>query len=231
MPKTILITGVTRGLGRALAEWYMANGHTVIGCGRSAEILNMRFTYPAPHEFTNVDVTEENRVALWAEKVSASIGAPDILFNNAALMNNPAPLWMVPAKDFNRLIDVNIKGVANVLRHFVPAMVARKQGVIVNLSSGWGRSTSPEVAPYCASKYAIEGLTLALAQELPAGMAAVPLNPGVIDTDMLRQCWADSAAGYPKAEAWAKVAAPFILQLGPKDNGRPVSVEGGESAD
>ena len=220
----ILITGVTRGLGRALAEWYIANGHTVIGCGRSAEVLNLRFTHPAPHDFTALDVADEGKVALWAEKVLAVHGAPDLLINNAALMNTPAPLWQVPAREFNQLIDVNIKGVANVIRHFVPAMVARKSGVIVNLSSGWGRSTSPEVAPYCASKYAMEGLTKALAQELPAGMAAVPLNPGVIDTDMLRQAWRDGAASYPKAEAWAKVAAPYILQLGPKDNGKSASV-------
>jgi NAD(P)-dependent dehydrogenase (short-subunit alcohol dehydrogenase family) len=221
---TILITGVTRGLGRALAEWYIAHGHTVVGCGRSAEILNLRFTHPAPHDFTSVNVAEENKVALWSEHALARHGAPDVLINNAALMNNPAPLWAVPAAEFNRLIDVNIKGVANVIRHFVPAMVARKSGVIVNLSSGWGRSTSPEVAPYCASKFAMEGLTQALAQELPAGMAAVPLNPGVIDTDMLRQCWADGASSYPKAEEWAKAAAPFILQLGPKDNGKSLSV-------
>ena len=220
----ILITGVTRGLGRALAEWYIANGHTVIGCGRSAEILNLRFSHAAPHDFTALDVTEENRVALWAEKVLAVHGAPDLLINNAALMNKSAPLWAVPAAEFNKLIDVNIKGVANVIRHFVPAMVAQKRGVIVNFSSGWGRSTSAEVAPYCASKYAIEGLTKSLAQELPAGMAAVPLNPGVIDTDMLRQAWSDGAASYPKAGAWAKVAAPFILKLGPKDNGQSVSV-------
>jgi NAD(P)-dependent dehydrogenase (short-subunit alcohol dehydrogenase family) len=224
MPRIILITGVTRGLGRALAEWYIANGHTVIGCGRSAEVLNLRFTHPAPHDFSALDVADEGKVALWAEKVLAVHGAPDLLINNAALMNTPAPLWQVPAREFNQLIDVNIKGVANVIRHFVPAMVARKSGVIVNLSSGWGRSTSPEVAPYCASKYAMEGLTKALAQELPAGMAAVPLNPGVIDTDMLRQAWSDGAASYPKAEAWAKVAAPYILKLGPKDSGQSVSV-------
>ncbi len=220
----ILITGVTRGLGRALAEWYIANGHTVIGCGRSAEVLNLRFTHPAPHDFSALDVVDEGKVALWAEKVLAVHGVPDLLINNAALMNTPAPLWQVPAREFNQLIDVNIKGVANVIRHFVPAMVTRKTGVIVNLSSGWGRSTSPGVAPYCASKYAMEGLTKALAQELPAGMAAVPLNPGVIDTDMLRQAWSDGAASYPKAEAWAKVAAPYILQLGPKDNGKSASV-------
>ncbi|HVT74241.1 MAG TPA: SDR family oxidoreductase [Lacunisphaera sp.] len=220
----IVITGVTRGLGRALAEWYMGHGHTVAGCGRSAEIVNLRFTYPAPHDFTTLDVSEENRVALWAEKTLAALGPPDVLINNAALMNTPAPLWQVPAKDFNRLVDVNLKGVANVIRHFVPAMVERRRGVIVNFSSGWGRSTSPDVAPYCASKYAIEGLTKALAQELPEGMAAVPLNPGVIDTDMLRQAWSDGASAYPKAQAWAETAAPFILQLGPKDNGRSVSV-------
>jgi len=220
----VLITGVTRGLGRALAEWFIAHGHTVVGCGRSAEVLNLRFTHPAPHDFTVVDVAEENKVALWSEHVLARHGAPDLLINNAGLMNNPAPLWKVPAAEFNRLVDVNIKGVANVIRHFVPAMVARKTGVIVNLSSGWGRSTSPEVAPYCASKFAMEGLTQALAQELPKGMAAVPLNPGVIDTDMLRQCWADGASSYPKAEAWARAAGPFLLQLGPKDNGRSLSV-------
>jgi hypothetical protein len=56
-------------------------------------------------------------------------------------------------------------------------------------------------------------------------MAAVPLNPGVIDTDMLRQCWSEGASSYPKAEAWAQVAAPFILSLGAKDNGHSVSVK------
>jgi NAD(P)-dependent dehydrogenase (short-subunit alcohol dehydrogenase family) len=80
------------------------------------------------------------------------------------------------------------------------------------------------VSPYCASKWAIEGLTQALAQELPEGMAAVPLDPGVINTDMLQQCWAEGATAYPKADAWVKTAAPFILALGPKDNGRSVSV-------
>lgn len=222
----IVISGVTKGLGRALAEWYIAHGHTVAGCGRSAEILDLRFAHPAPHDFAVVDVTDENKVALWAEKVCGPDRAPDLLVCNAAVMNDPAPLWEVPAAQFNRLIDVNVKGVATVLRHFVPRMVARGAGSIVTLSSGWGRSTSPQVAPYCASKYAVEGLTLALAQELPPGLAAVPLNPGVIDTDMLRQCWAEEAGSYPKPDAWAAVAAPFLLGLGPKDNGWSLTVPG-----
>lgn len=220
----IVITGCTKGLGRALSEWFIANGHTVAGCGRSAEVLDLRFTYSPPHDFAVVDVTDETKVSIWAEKVCGPEAVPDLLICNAALMNNPAPLWQVPAAEFNRLIDVNVKGVTNVIRHFVPRMIARGSGTIVTLSSGWGRSTSPDFAPYCASKFAVEGLTQALAQELPSGMAAVPLNPGVIDTAMLRQCWSDEAASYPKPEAWAKVAGPFLLGLGPKDNGRSLTV-------
>ena len=221
----IVITGVTRGLGRALVEEFIRGGHTVIGCGRGGEaIFDLRMTHQAPHDFSVVDVGLDNKVAIWAAKVLENDSPPDILINNAALMNRLSPLWEQDDREFSRLVDVNIRGVQNVIRHFVPAMVARKQGVIVNLSSGWGRSVSPEVAPYCMSKWAIEGLTKGLAAELPAGMAAVPLNPGVIDTDMLRSCWADDAGNYPKAGKWAKFAAPFILKLGPKQNGESVSV-------
>lgn len=221
----ILITGVTRGLGRALAEFYIKAGHTVIGCGRSGEaIFDLRMTHGAPHDFSVVDVALDNKVALWAAKVLENESPPDLLINNAAIMNRLAPVWEQDDREFTKLVDANIRGVANVIRHFVPAMVAAKKGVIVNFSSGWGRSVSPEVGPYCMSKWAIEGLTKALAEELPKGMAAVPLNPGVIDTDMLRACWAEGAAGHPKAEAWAEVAAPFILKLGSNDNGRSLSV-------
>lgn len=221
----IVITGVTRGLGRALAEWYIAQGHMVSGCGRSGmEIFELRSVYPEQHNFDAVDVTEVVKVGMWSERILGASGVPDFLVNNAALMTKPAPLWEVPAAEFSKLIDVNIKGVTNVIRAFVPAMVEAKRGVIVNLSSGWGRSTSPEVAPYCASKWAIEGLTKALAQELPAGMAAVPLNPGVINTDMLQKCFGSGAERYPTAQEWAKQAAPFILGLGAKDNGVSLSV-------
>jgi NAD(P)-dependent dehydrogenase (short-subunit alcohol dehydrogenase family) len=142
-------------------------------------------------------------------------------------MNPPAATWEVPRTDFDALVDVNIKGVANVLRAFMPAMVERKRGVIVNLSSGWGRSVSPEVGPYCMSKWAMEGLSKAMAEEVPAGMAVIPLNPGVIDTDMLRLCWGESAAHYAPPEHWARAAAPFLLRLGPRDNGRSLTVPGG----
>lgn len=225
MGKVIVITGATRGLGRALVAALAASGHTVVGCGRGdGYVRALCAEFPAPHDFARVDVTDGAAVSAWANEVVARYGPPDILVNNAALMNAPAPLWAVPPDEFDALIDVNIKGVFNVIRAFAPAMVARNRGVIVNLSSGWGRSTAPEVAPYCASKYAVEGLTMALAKELPDGMAAVPLNPGIIDTDMLRRAWAEGASRYPKPDAWAARAAPFLLNLSAKDNGRSLSV-------
>jgi NAD(P)-dependent dehydrogenase (short-subunit alcohol dehydrogenase family) len=225
MSKVIVITGATRGLGRALVPHFVKAGHTVVGCGRNAEhVAELTTQFPTPHRFEVIDVTDNVATGAWAANVLRAVGPPDLLINNAAVMNTPAPLWEVSAVEFDRLIAVNVCGVANVIRAFVPAMAKRGTGVIVNLSSGWGRSTSAEVAPYCASKYAIEGLTLALAQELPPGMAAVPLNPGVIDTDMLRQAWGSSASSYPNADQWATRAAPFLLKLSAKENGKSLTV-------
>jgi NAD(P)-dependent dehydrogenase (short-subunit alcohol dehydrogenase family) len=222
--KTILITGVTRGLGRAMAGEFIRLGHIVVGCGRSkSEIKQLREQFPAPHDFEIVDVAVDEQVAPWAKRVLASHGAPDLLLNNAALINRNAPLWEIGADEFSQVIDVNIKGVANIIRQFVPEMVRRKSGIIVNFSSGWGRTTDAGVAPYCATKWAIEGLTQALAQELPPGLAAVPFNPGIINTDMLRSSFGSSASGYPVPEEWAKVTVPFLLKLGPSANGKPLT--------
>jgi NAD(P)-dependent dehydrogenase (short-subunit alcohol dehydrogenase family) len=226
-PQRIVLTGVTRGLGWALAEKLIAHGHTVLGCGRSPDrIAQLQQRFPSPHEFAVVDVVRSEEVNAWVRDLLSRHQAPDLLVNNAAVINANAPLWEVPAGEFDALIDINIKGVVNVLRAFLPAMIERGTGVVVNLSSAWGRSVSAEVAPYCASKWAIEGLTRALAQELPRGLAAVPLNPGIIDTEMLRSCFGSSAANYPSPEEWAERAAPFLLKLGPRDNGQPLTVPG-----
>lgn len=224
--RRIVLTGAGRGLGLAMAEGFVERGHTVIGCGRKTEAMQgLAARFGRPHRFDVVDVSDESQVQSWAESVLSSGGPPDLLLNNAAVINRSQPLWEVPPAEFARVIDVNIKGVFYVLRHFLPAMVDRQAGIIVNFSSGWGRSTSPNVAPYCATKYAIEGLSLALSAELPAGMAAIPLNPGIINTEMLESAFGPAAAGYPSAEEWAQTAVPFILALHPKDNGRPLTVK------
>ncbi len=224
----VVLTGVSRGLGKAMAVRLADAGHTVCGCARSeAAVSSLQENLGAEHFISCVDVAEDAAVRKWASDCLSKFGPPELLINNAAMINRNTVLWEVTAGEFDALTAVNINGTANVIRHFVPAMVEREHGVIVNFSSGWGRSVSAKVAPYCGSKWAIEGMTQALAEELPPGMAAVPLNPGIIDTEMLRSCFGEAAAGYPDADEWATRAVPFILNLGPDDNGRPLTVPGG----
>lgn len=225
--KTILVTGCTRGLGRALTGFFIGKGARVIGCGRSVEALaDLEAQFDGEHGFAEVDVSDAADVREFARWTLEEFGAPDLLINNAAVIAPSAPLWQVAPADVERVLDVNVLGTINLIRAFAPSMIARGSGVIVNFSSGWGRSTSPDVATYCASKWAIEGLTQALAQELPGGLAAVAVNPGIIDTEMLRSCFGEAAAEYPGADEWVRRAGPFLLQLTARDNGRSLDVPG-----
>lgn len=220
----IVITGATKGIGRALALEWVKSGHRISACGRNAAQVAELQEALADNGFVKVvDVTGAASVDGWASEAIARFGAPDLLINNAAVINNNAPLVDVPQEEFDLVIDVNVKGVANVLRSFLPGMTENNSGVVINLSSGWGRSTSPEVAPYCASKFAIEGLTKALAQELPSGMAAIPLSPNTVNTEMLQSCFGEGASYSPGPDSWAKTVAPWILTLGPGQNGQSLS--------
>lgn len=226
--RTVLITGTSYGLGRALAQQLIGLGHTIIGCSRSAEKVDqMRAKWPAPHRFDAVDVSDDEGVRRWAEAVLAEREAPDIIVNNAAIGASKASvLWQSLAEDLRRVLATNVEGQANVIRHFVPAMLRRRKGVIVNFSSGWGRETAAKQSLYCASKWAVEGMTRAFAQELLPTMAAVSLHPGIINTPGLQRGFKEDAMDYPTPEEWAVKAAPFVLQIGPKDNGKPLEISG-----
>ncbi|MGF1604395.1 MAG: SDR family oxidoreductase [Thermosynechococcaceae cyanobacterium] len=225
MARTVVVTGVTKGLGRALVQGFIDTGHTVLGCGRSGTaIADLSQQYCPPHYFSVVDVADEGQVKPWSEQILTQWGAPDLLINNAGIINAPAPLWEISDLEFTQITDINLRGTANTIRRFVPAMIDRGQGVIVNFSSGWGRSTAPEVAPYCATKWAIEGLTQALAQELPTGLAAIALNPGIIYTEMLQTCFGDHAAAYPSPQQWSRAAVPLLLKLKARNNGQSLTV-------
>ncbi len=225
MSRTLVITGVSKGLGRALTLGFDALGHRILGCSRDQEALETLARDCSDRVSVQaVDVRDDAAVAAWIQSAVEEAGAPDLLINNAAIINPNAPLWHLDAETFDRVIDINIKGVQNVMRHALPHMIKQGRGIVINLSSGWGRSTSPEVAPYCATKWAIEGLTQALAQELPSGLAAIPLNPGVIHTQMLESCFGSGASHYEEASAWAERAVPFLLELGPEHNGQSLSV-------
>ena len=224
MSFTIVITGVTRGLGRALAEQFSFMGHKVIGCGRNKDtIKNLSKSLPENTEFMALDISDHDMVQSWSREILGKFDVPDYLINNAAVINKNATLWRVPFYEFSELIDINVKGTYNIIKSFLPKMIKCKKGTIVNFSSGWGRTTSPQVAPYCSSKWAIEGLSKSLAQELPNGVISVALSPGVVDTDMLRSCNVN-AGSYEKPQSWAKRAAPYILNITQKDNGASLTI-------
>ena len=132
----------------------------------------------------------------------------------------------MPVEEFRKVVDVNINGVFLTFHQFLNRWMRseRKESVLIALSSGWGRSTSPEVAPYCATKWAVEGLVKALSQELPPGLTAVALNPGTIDTEMLRSCFGTGASHYSKPQDWAISAADQILSFGLSNNGESATI-------
>lgn len=230
--RTVLITGVSKGLGRALALELAKRGHSVIGCSRSqdklnslnSDLLSFDSSSSDKHFLLPADVRSDSSVEEFARVVVQTKGVPDIIVNNAGTINKNSKIWEVPPDEFDAVYETNVKGTVNILRHFIPLMIPSKKGVIVNMSSGWGRSGAALVAPYCASKWAIEGLTRSVAKELPEGMAIVALNPGVINTDMLASCFGDSASLYQTPDAWALKAATMILNLTAADNGASLTV-------
>ena len=223
--KRVVVTGCTRGLGRALIEGFANRGDLVAGCGRSTKQLRAmaREIGPGLHLF-QADVTDEASVIEFRDRVIEEIGVPNLVLNNAGVINQSAPVWDVPADEFDLVMRVNVGGTAAVLRHFLPPMIdACEPAIIVNFSSGWGRSSAPEVAPYCASKWAIEGLTQAVAQEVPPFIGVVAFNPGIIHTEMLESCFGRGASSYPGPEDWARSAVPFLANLRPSDNGKALT--------
>lgn len=209
----IVITGTSKGLGLALAQYFCNRGHLVSGCSRSPS--NLGISHDNYHH-TEIDITDPKACMLWAEKCAL----PDILINNASIINKRAPLWELPAEEFVKVMEINVTGAFHILQSFLPMMVAKNHGVIINMSSGWGRSPEGTLIPYVASKYAIEGLTQSLAEELPSQMTAASLDPGGgIKTDMLASCSPDYHKIAISPENWVETAGPYILQITRKDNG------------
>uniref|UniRef100_A0A7S0AAQ6 Ketoreductase domain-containing protein n=1 Tax=Pyrodinium bahamense TaxID=73915 RepID=A0A7S0AAQ6_9DINO len=217
--RVVLVTGVTGGIGRSLAVEFAKRGHIVIGCGRREESLRaLQSEYPAL-ELSQVDVTDDAQVAAWAAEVNRRHEI-DLLVANAGVGHAKVPLWDLQPADFDKVMAANVRGVYSTIRHFVPQMAACKRGVIVTISSGAGRSTGATKAAYSASKFAVEAPTKSIAQSLPRGMAAVPLAPGALNTEV------NPDPELPTPEAWAPVAVPFLLGLGSADNGTSLSVPG-----
>lgn len=205
----ILISGNRRGLGAALSQHFSGQGHQVWGFSQSS---------PPPNR---VDVSNFAEVRDWVDSVVQHYGPPDLVIANAATVLAPAPLAQTNAEDFSRLIDINVKGMFYLFRAVLPYM---QRGVVIGISSGYGRTTSPRMGAYCTSKWAVEGLVKTLASELPKTMAAIALDPGTLQTDMLRQALGEGARFFPTPDQWVDKAARMILELGPQHNGQSLSV-------
>ena len=162
---TVVITGVTRGLGRAMVDEFVRLGHFVFGCGRTKPLIEeLSRSYPE-HDFQRVDVASDKEVRRWAARFLDQHAAPDYVLNNAAVINSIS-LLKVSDKDFSNVMDINVKGVVNVVRHFAPSMEKCKRGIIVNFNSRWGQQFEPNMGPYCATKWAVVAITRVLAEEL-----------------------------------------------------------------
>ncbi|HDX9633765.1 SDR family oxidoreductase [Bacillus cereus group sp. MYBK108-2] len=219
--KSVIITGVTQGLGRAMVDRFHELGWNIYGCGRSKDkIEELKKQYSKIHDFQVIDVSDSQQVNNWANYILNTHTAPDMIINNASIVNQNAQLWKITAQEFENVMNVNVNGVVNVIRAFVPAMVARKEGIIINMSSSWGREGEAELAPYCASKFAIEGITKSMALELPHGMAVVALDPGgSISTPMLKSCAPQYINESPTPETWSHKAIEYILNITIDKNG------------
>ena len=225
MPKHIVVTGCSQGLGLALIQGFIDSGHKVSGCSRNTQRMNeLREQFGEEHYFEAVGVSDPDQVYSWASNCLEQQGAVDLIVNNAAIINPNASMWEVDDQQWSELININVKGVFYVSKAFLPSLIKANHGVLVNVSSGWGRSAAAEVATYCCSKWAVEGLTRSLAEEVPSGVAAIPLNPGIIHTTLLESCFGSSASHFPSPQQWAETAVPFLLGLSAADNGQPLTV-------
>jgi NAD(P)-dependent dehydrogenase (short-subunit alcohol dehydrogenase family) len=209
-----VISGATKGLGLALASELVEHGWTVAGCGASdAGVRAAGSRLGAGALVSVVDVADAAAVDAWARSLVATAGAPDLVIANAGVVNAPAPIWELPPSAFASALAVNVGGVANMARSFLPAMIARGSGAFVAISSGWGRRGKEGLSPYCASKFAVEGLVQSVALEVPPPVRVVSLDPGNgVRTAMLDTCLPDERdVPYPTPAAWASQAIGFIL--------------------
>ncbi|MDY0744525.1 oxidoreductase [Paucibacter sp. R3-3] len=182
--KTLFITGVSSGLGRAIANASLSVGHQVIGTVRN-EAARAEFEAPwgGRAHARLLDVSQFEAIGPLAAEIESSIGPVDAVINNAGY-GHEGVLEESPLDELRRQFDVNVFGAVAVIRAFLPFMRGRRRGHIVNITSMGGTITMPGIAYYCGSKFALEGISGALAKELKAlGIAVTAVAPGSFRTD------------------------------------------------
>ena len=183
--RTVLITGASKGIGRQATEDFLAAGYNVIANFHTTKMDKSEYPSFQEHiEVIKADVSDYGQVEEMFKKGQVRFGNIDVVINNAAV-NYAGLLSRMEEKDWDRIINVNLKGIFNVCKCAVPSMVYRKAGHIINISSMWGiTGASCEVA-YSVSKAGVIGFTKALAKELaPSNVYVNCVAPGIIQTDM-----------------------------------------------
>jgi 3-oxoacyl-[acyl-carrier protein] reductase len=192
-----VVTGASRGIGRAVVEALVRAGADVAGC--------------ALHAAPGVEVCDVRRwedVARFAAAVEQRLGVPDVVVNNAGIVAR-GRLDELPIESWDAVVDANLRGTYLVTRAFLPGMRARRSGRIVNIASISGRQGTAGLTAYCAAKHGVVGLTRALAEEVRAdGIRVNAVCPGSVDTDML----ADGMPGATPAMSPEDVAG-LVLYL------------------
>ncbi|BCQ26837.1 SDR family NAD(P)-dependent oxidoreductase [Caballeronia sp. NK8] len=182
--KILLITGVSSGFGRALAQEALAAGHTVVGTVRSDQAKRDFESLSANAAFARVlDVTDFDAIDGVVAEIEASVGPIDVLVNNAGY-GHEGIMEESPLSEMRRQFDVNVFGAVAMMKAVIPFMRKRRQGRILNITSMGGHITMPGITYYCGSKFALEGVSEALGKEVePFGIAVTAVAPGSFRTD------------------------------------------------
>ncbi len=190
--KVAIITGGSRGIGFATADKFLQEGARVIITASTPESARkaaqkLRRLYPqAQIEGIAPDLISLESVQAAFRQVRADYGSIDILVNNAGISEN-TPLLQYTESLFDKVMDLNVKGVFNATRAAAEYMTAQGSGVILNTSSMVSISGQPSGFSYPASKFAVNGMTLSLARELgPKGIRVNAVAPGITETDMMK---------------------------------------------
>lgn len=179
--KITVVTGVSKGIGRALCLQLLDKGCRVFGLGRSADIQHKAFTF-IPCDVRNAD--EVNKA--FEHVLALSDGRLDILVNNAGL-GYFGYLEDMPLEQWNELFQTNVSGIFHCCRMAIPVMKKQESGHIINIASTAALEGMPQVAAYCASKWAVKGLSESLFRELRDFRIKVTcVYPGSVKTDFFR---------------------------------------------
>ncbi len=229
--KKVFVTGASRGIGRAIAQAFQAEGAHVVGTRTGST----KVPDDACQEWIAADFSDMEQIKACADFVRHA--EPDILINNAGI-NKIAPFAEISPDDFQSIHQVNVFAPFLLCQASIPAMTRRSWGRIVNVSSIWGKISKEHRASYSASKFALDGMTLALAAEHSSdGILANCIAPGFIDTALTRRVLGERgmqaivSAVPARRLGQAGEIARFVLWLSSEENtyitGQNIAIDGG----